>query len=190
MRKLWAAGAAIVVCLALGGVPVAAQEASGEPSAASAMPDGPALVTGTQTCAAGDPDSRTWDGPVLTGHNATINCTDVMSDERVSGPDSGEWNYVCHSDADMGCTYWGTTEIVGPDGTWVGTYTGTDDPGLWEAGEGGAVMIQVLEGTGAYEGWTFVAHIVTDLSNPATVNGLIHEGPPPPWGPLPTTASE
>lgn len=51
-------------------------------------------------------------------------------------------------------------------------------------------MIQVLEGTGAHEGWTFVAHIVTDLSNPAMVNGLIYEGPPPPWGPIPAAVTE
>ena len=35
MRRLWAASAAIVVCLALGGLPVAGQESSEQPSAAS-----------------------------------------------------------------------------------------------------------------------------------------------------------
>ena len=35
MRRMWAASAAIVVCLALGGLPVAGQESSGQPSAAS-----------------------------------------------------------------------------------------------------------------------------------------------------------
>jgi ABC-type sugar transport system substrate-binding protein len=35
MRKLWAAGAAIVLCLALGGLPVAGQESSEQPLAAS-----------------------------------------------------------------------------------------------------------------------------------------------------------
>jgi ribose transport system substrate-binding protein len=34
MRRLWAAGAAIVMCLALGGLPAAGQESSGQPSAA------------------------------------------------------------------------------------------------------------------------------------------------------------
>ena len=43
MRRMWAAGAAIVVCLALGGAPAVGQEAS-------APAPGPALVTGTETC--------------------------------------------------------------------------------------------------------------------------------------------
>ena len=119
-----------------------------------------------------------------------MECTSDIDDPRVTGPGTLGWNYVCYPAANQGCIYWGDLELVGPDGTWVGTYTGTDDPALWEAGEGGAVMIQVLEGTGAYEGWTFVAHIVTDLSNPAMVNGLIYEGPPPPWGPIPAAVTE
>jgi hypothetical protein len=45
MRKLWAAGAAILVCLALGGVPVLAQSPATSPVQMT-----PAMVTGTSDC--------------------------------------------------------------------------------------------------------------------------------------------
>ena len=44
MRSMWAAGAAIVVCLVLGGVPAAAQEASGSAAEPSEAPAGPMTI--------------------------------------------------------------------------------------------------------------------------------------------------
>jgi len=43
----------------------------------------------------------------------------------------------------------------------------------------------VAAGTGAYEGWSYIAS-----GRDSGIVGLIYEGPPPPWVPLPSTPSE
>ena len=54
-----------------------------------------------------------------------------------------------------------------------------DDEGL-----GRASILLLLEGSGAYEGWSFVAHWLDAFTgDPVPFSGLIYEGPPPPWGP-------
>ena len=77
------------------------------------------------------------------------------------------------------CIYWGTYEIDGPDGTWVGPWSGTADLAL-----GVASYLLLLEGTGAYEGWSFVANWKDSMAGTSQFSGLIYPGPVPPWEPL------
>ena len=80
----------------------------------------------------------------------------------------------------------GTTEIAGPDGTWVGTFGSVNDVTLDEM-----PAWVVLEGTGAYEGWTYVSFTPDQLDPNAVVAGILYEGPPPPWGEtLPLSSAE
>ena len=65
MRKVWAAGAAIVMCLALGGLPALAQESSESP--APTMPTGEVVFTGTATCGFGSPEEWLTSDPMVTG---------------------------------------------------------------------------------------------------------------------------
>jgi len=81
---------------------------------------------------------------------------------------------------------WGTWEIVGPDGSWVGPWVQL----------GGRPYVLVAEGTGAYTGLTFVASMPMTYASSEDSKGhggvfdaLIYEGPPPPWA-LPSATSE
>jgi hypothetical protein len=173
MRRMWAAGAAIVVCLALGGVPVLAQSPSAPAQAA--------WVTGTQTCTTLDQGtSATVDG-VSQVRAQTQSCTHTMTDPRVSGEVTVTLNTDHRGPAGM--TFWGTEEIVGTDGTWRGSFSGVVDPQGVVGGFG------IYEGTGAYAGWTYINHAYGDGSAP-TLDGTIFQGPPPPYGPLPSPASK
>jgi hypothetical protein len=162
MRRLCAAGAAIVVCLALGGMPAVAQSPSVMPSAAPTAPAGPALVSGGESCYA-------------------TACIDSLSDPRVSGVATYTIQYRCPISTPTdgtpnlpGCTSWGTHTIKGPDGTWTGTWAGLWDPSLNRAS-----LLMILNGTGAYDGWVFVARYLHDMQTEASVSGVIYYGRPP-----------
>jgi hypothetical protein len=103
------------------------------------------------------------------------------ADPRFSGWSDIVHNADCYGDR---CVMWGTERIPGPDGDWVGTYQG---------GSLGEVRGQmaVLQGTGAYEGWTFMRYMdMAALGGEEwVIDGLIYHGPPPPVPPLPSPAS-
>ena len=171
MRRLWAAGAAIVTCLSLGGVPVAAQDAS-------PATDVPVGVTATQAC--------DWS---MSGNVQTGTCSYTASDPRLTGPltlTMAEHVGVPGSD-----DYLQTFDAVlkGPEGTWTGHYWVVFD---WPANV--AYPLSALTGDEAYEGWTYVAStqdLVPDGSSDLV--GVLYEGPPPPGimgVPLPSAASE
>jgi hypothetical protein len=111
------------------------------------------------------------EGGVERHRDLLITCADTWSDPRVSGTKTVTYNDDCYGTAP--CLYWGTQEIVGPDGTWTGWVNGTLDP------ERGATGYVVMTGTGAYEGLTFVSHAMGPFGEPGTAYGLIYEGPPP-----------
>ena len=158
MRRLWAAGAAIVVCLALSGLPVAGQEPSGSP--VPTMPTDEVVFTGGATCGVGYPEE--W----------------LTSDPRVTGPCS------------IAVKSWGSPDTVdipgavgdytvkGPEGDWTGTWMligiCCDPP---------ARNLMLLEGTGAYEGWSVVAWAGTpdgwQDGDPFDLQGIIYEGSAP-----------
>ena len=117
----------------------------------------------------------------------TRHCRYDAADPRFSGWSDIVLNVDCYSpfEEKSKCVRWGTERIPGPDGDWVGTYQG---------GSMGPVRgnLEVLEGTGAYEGWTFVRYVdMAALGGEEwVIDGLIYEGPPPPVPALPSPASE
>ena len=154
---------------------VLAQDPSTAPSEAPTMSPESALVTGTERCTSGDLSTSDEDG-VTRGHIPLFECTNEASDPRVSGPSQGEFFMACYPGTS--CIYWGTYEIDGPDGTWVGPWSGTADLAL-----GVASYLLLLEGTGAYEGWSFVANWKDSMAGTSQFSGLIYPGPVPPWEP-------
>lgn len=104
-------------------------------------------------------------------------CTATMTDPRVSGTSESDIQEACFELLGEPCMLFGRTEIAGPDGTWVGTFGSVNDATLGKLPAWG-----VLEGTGVYDGWTYVFY-TPDQSDPnAVVTGILYEGPPPPWG--------
>ena len=80
MRRMWAAGAAVLVCLALGAMPVLAQEHT--------------LVIGTQECPTFVEGTTTVVGGVEQSRGYEFGCTLAMDDPRVSG------DLTAHGDSD------------------------------------------------------------------------------------------
>jgi len=169
MRRLWAAAAAIVMCLALGGMPALAQGASGSPAVSPApVAAGPVVVTGEES-----------------GGQFRL------SDPRVSGYHTETW--AGNVGLTNGFVAWGILTLRGPDGDWVGPWTvmaGYDFTRL-------SRLYHTLEGTEAYEGLAFVLYETTpegwDETSPQTFEGVIYEGSAPrlEWPePEPSPASE
>lgn len=104
---------------------------------------------------------------------ARISCAEQWSDPRVSGAKSVVYNDDCY-EGGAPCLYWGTQELVGPDGSWNGWVNGTLDP------ERGAAGYVVMVGSGGYEGFTFVSHALGPMGDAPASFGLIYEGGPPP----------
>jgi len=111
-------------------------------------------------------------------------CRYDVADPRFSGWSDIVHNADCYAADRSRCVMWGTERIPGPDGDWVGTYRGG---GIGEVRD----FFEVLEGTGAYAGWTYVAHMnMAALGGEEwVIDGLIYQGPPPPVPPLPSPAS-
>ena len=181
MRKLLVASAAIVVCLTLGGLPVAAQEAS---------PSGHAWVTGSQDCTPEDEGTWTKGADSEQFRGQVFSCVVATGDPRVNGPATVRMDHDCYWPLlDMptrwSCVYWGTTEFSGPAGTWAGEFRGVQDP------LGKIEMLAIAEGAGGYEGWTFASRSSFSTHEPgATIEGFIYQGPPPAQRPTPSPASE
>ena len=166
MRGMWAAGAALLVCLALGGTPVVAQ---GETEMR------PALITGTEHCSVDDAS------PSPIPADVDVACDQRLSDPRVTGVGYVTWL----GEAPVGLELsWGNFTLKGPDGDWVGPFTGMYDTGLKKN-----VYLITTEGTDAYEGWAFVGMWLSAMDGqPTQVNGIIYQGAAPPmeWPELPT----
>jgi hypothetical protein len=185
MRKLWAAGAAIVVCLAFGGVPALAQEASNSPTVS------PVVVSGTWGCTKTDPGTRgTSDGLMWGGTGArdqVLECDLALSDPRVIGPTTITFNDDCFG---AECIFWGTLVIEGPDGGWDCLFSGTPDP----TGGNDGLLLHVCPGRGGYSGLTFMAqpavsfYDTADFGDGTNIRGVIYQGPPP--APFAAPASE
>ena len=113
-------------------------------------------------------------------------CRYDTADPRFSGWSDIVVNSDCYSADNANCVRWGTERIPGPDGDWVGTYRGV---GFVEAVR---CNFEVLEGAGAYEGWTIVWYMdMAALGGEEwVIDGLIYQGPPPSVPPLPLPAGE
>jgi hypothetical protein len=171
---MWAAGAAIVMCLALGGLPVAGQESSGSP--APTMPTGEVVFTGTATCGVDDPEEWLTSAPMVTGP-----CS-------ITPTHFGGWLEEGQQISIPGAV--GDYTVNGPEGDWTGTWLligiCCDPP---------ARNFMALEGTGAYEGWAVLAWAGTPegwQGEPFDLQGIIYEGSTPrlEWSELVEPASE
>ena len=136
---------------------------------------GGVYVTGTAECI--EPPGRTiQDDGAVELHVFRNECTFTSSDPRLSGTGVYDIQQFClKEETGHVCMGRGTGEVAGPDGTWVGTWSGLGEPA------GGASFNVTTEGTGDYTGWTFMAVLREPFDGtPAAVHGLIFEGAPPP----------
>jgi hypothetical protein len=110
MRKMWAAGAAIVACLALGALPVAGQEAS-PVSAVTGVDSGSTAVNihiDPLECVEGEPGTVTYANGVRQLRGWTRHCRYDAYDPRFSGWSDIVHNADCYSEDRSKCIMWGT----------------------------------------------------------------------------------
>ena len=183
MRRLSAASAAIVMCLAISGLPALAQEET-------APAGGNAWVVGTGTCPEMvSPGTTTFENGVEQVRDVILTCTNMTNDARLNGTYTVHHNYDCYElttpmPRHGGCVMWGTNAWPGPDG-WTATYSGVEDA----SGDQTAQFISV--GFGANAGWVFYeVDTWSDESGVIDLQGLLYQGAPPPAVPLPSPASE
>jgi len=146
----------------------------------------PVFVTGIETCSTQTEGTDTTQAGVRSIRGLINRCSNTMSDARVSGTYVNDFNMTCYESLDDGgCIFWGTHVLDGPDGGWACSYTGTDDP----MGANTGLVLGVCPGSGAYDGLTYMwQHVFGgsySFGDDTSFYGLIFEGPPPPWGPLP-----
>jgi hypothetical protein len=180
MRKLLAAAAAIVVCLALGGLPALAQEESTPPFKEAVFVEG---AQGECTWAGYD---RWLEDGLIYAQATEVECAGDYSDPRLNGT----WKTAGYHDAcftttgevygPATCIYWSSSTVMtDEDGTWSGSETCLD---VSQAPQARRCM-GIYEGGGAYEGLAYVESYETDLTTfeSSDWHGIIYEGPPPPF---------
>ena len=125
--RLSLVGTVIVVLLGGAGSAVAAQEA-----------DGGVYVTGNAECI--EPPGRTiQDDGAVELHVFRNECTFTSSDPRLGGTGVYDIQQFClKEETGHVCMGWGTGEVTGPDGTWVGTSGWVQDPSRTEIPSGGS----------------------------------------------------
>jgi hypothetical protein len=177
MRRWLAAAAAVLTCLALGGVPVAGQAPSAPPAEAIAAPT---AVTGTfylpimsfaatTESFAADPDDT------MHPRDADFDANGVTTDDpRVGGSRTFHWNQDRWGDIQSGAAalvQWGTARIDNPGGSWEGTGSG-----VYSSDRGDIIAIW-YQGSGGYAGLGYF-ELVT-AQGPFMIRGLIFAGEPP-----------
>jgi hypothetical protein len=180
MRKMWAAAAAILVCLALGGVPALAQSpAGGSPPVGSpaATPGPAAWVTGTATCPTDDLGSSSTDAAgVQHFRNGTFKCVTTTSDARVSGRHSTTtWNADWWGAPGLSrgeFVQWASVRLENSAGAWEGRLSG-----VGAVPERGDIITIWYTGTGAYAGLSYFEQWTG--ADPWKLQGLIFPGDPP-----------
>ena len=182
MRRRWAAGAAIVIGLALVGVPAMAQGASPAGGsllvASPAVTPGPATwVTGTATCPTTDLGSVS-SGPDGVQHfqNGTFICTTTTDDPRVSGTHTTTtWNADWYGAPDLSrgeLVQWAAVRLENDGGAWEGRLSG-----VASLPERGDIIIIWYTGTGGYTGLSYFEQWTG--AQPWKLQGLIFPGDPP-----------
>ena len=163
MRRMWAASAAATVCLALGGMAVAAQDASSSPSAPREFSQVHSLPGGG-TCT---PVNQDW--PM------ELACTELTNDLRVNGQATRMLNLGPLSPTDsLDGLFWWDVIIHGPDGDWTGPGYGVRDA------DGTVQGVEMLTGHGAYAGLVYAASVTTPMGYTGTTSGFIAPGAVPP----------
>ncbi len=107
-----------------------------------------------------------------------VTCTYTASDPRVTGTlthtYTGDIGGPATAEAEL---VWADATLEGPEGSWTGhLYIVWTEP---------TQAFAVLSGTGAYEGWQYVASgIDPEADGDHDWTGIIYEGELPPYGPL------
>jgi hypothetical protein len=159
----------MLICLALGGVPVVAQEAS--------IPPGPVVVATALTCTY-TLASSAYEGGVQHLRGGEFTCDMTADDARLTGTVTVQVNCDCTS---AGCSCWGATD--GPQnegGGWAGFFVSAEPESAAPA------TVWVSEGTGAHEGWTWVLNHQPAGDMVWEGTAMLYPGAPPLWAPLPS----
>jgi hypothetical protein len=182
MRRLWAAGAAMSLCLTFGGVSTKAQDASpgagSSPDTSTAVTPGTATwVTGTADCYVADLGDQSIDADgVQHFRDGTFKCQMRTDDPRVSGTHSTTtWNADIWGASDVNrgeVVQWATVRLENEGGVWEGRLTGVAS--LADVGDN---IIIWYKGSGGYAGLSYFEQWVE--RDPWTVQGLIFPGDPP-----------
>jgi hypothetical protein len=175
MRRLSITGAAVVMCLALGGTPALAQEAVEEAPARAT------IITGTVMCDEFTP--RIWIETAWGGYERddAAWCEPATSDPRINSVFLNTYNVDCYGvePEQAFCIFRGAYVLDGPDGSWDCTWTGSDLP----VEETGLLITGICLGTGGYEGLTHVYQHAdaTSFADGIDYRGAIYEGEPLPF---------
>jgi len=164
MRRMWAAGAAIVMCLAFGVLPALAQEeptadeaTTAEVAPFHAVPEGSVVVWGTASCAISLGGGDSTDGAV----GWLVVCTLDMSDPRVSGTERHDRFRILAGRIGAGVVWVAEdAHLTNDEGSWRGSAQAAEDRAGTPVGEAHYV------GEGAYEGLEFHYYFSAD-PNPA-----------------------
>jgi hypothetical protein len=164
MRSLWAARAAVLVCLALGGVPVAAQEAP-EPTVG-------VHISGTETIHLPvEIESQTQVGDVTQMRGVHATATERIDDPRLSGTATIDGNVDVYGHESV---QWGTFRIENDGGAWEGPYRGVIYNGTQES------ATVWLAGSGDYAGLTCYWYMSGDNADLVLeIEGLVFPGEAP-----------
>ena len=122
------------------------------------------IVTGSSTMSAGGSPSG----------------EDSMSDSRVSGH-ANLTNHYLYGPVDTTGVNWGEYKLTNEDGGWEGEWIGFYEEPTLEVRPmvGTQNAMAWASGTGAYEGWSYVANYTGKILG-LDVRGLIYQGPIPP----------
>ena len=167
MCKLWAAGTAMLVCLALGGMPVAAQDDE----------DAPVWVklVGQENCRM-EGGAGFDKGALAEVREVPIICENTYSDPRLDGTQYLLYNEDCFESGI--CVGWGNIELVGADGSWTGWWHEIDDDQT--DGTDDTSFYLVLTGAGAHQGLTAILFSLHAWGEFPDQYGVVYRGDPPP----------
>ena len=178
--RLARAALVMTALVALGGPAVLAQ-AGEAPAAGEGAPSTPAAVSvlGTSTLVGqASPGTSELDGAVVRVRDNQLLTVEASSDPRVAGQAIITVNFDAYPDASglTGATQvrFGQMRLENEDGAWVGSFTGS-------LANGAFVQTYWLEGSGAYEGYSYVV-TAGGSGNTWRSQGLIFPGMIPPMG--------
>ena len=110
---------------------------------------------------------------------SVVNGRTEMSDPRVSGDWDIAQEMTCLPGGGYTCAKWGQATLTNEGGTWEGEWAGFHEPIASELPMGQHSIMSWLEGTGDYEGLSFISTLTGDPSD-TQARGIIYEGPIPP----------
>jgi len=114
----------------------------------------------------------TGPGASATTTDQAWKCRGETDDERLNGDIDLIYNIAGWSGT--GAVQWGYARISNDEGSWHGTWSSN----VQEGGE--QVILGWYEGTGAYEGWSYVETQYGEYQQPRETFGIVYPGTPPP----------